>query len=557
MTDFEEEKQEPLQPFSISLDEFQINIQTLFDKYESNEYMLNRLKHHIMHILPATLENECKNHEKRIIRNQFLSTEQQIFIQVFLSQNKYYYLPSNNCFYHYDGIHYNSIKEDDIHYQLLSTISKDRTLMEWKYKTKINIIKQIKERNLFKCTPESDTIQKVLNVLYPSLLSTRSQVKYFLTILGDAILKKHNDLLFLIKPKTKSYLVELDTIAYICLGFNNITSNFMTKFHENYNYDKCRLIQLQDTLTMEDWTKTLKTMGLDILCVAAHYSNRYGNSDAYLANQADDPLKNYVLFLKNSNEQEILNHFCKYSITELSIPIDSDSDWTGPIPSECIHWKNMHFIWKTYISAFSLPNVFYMQHLKSLLRERYPYDEETDSFLYITSKYLPNVSHFISFWEENVTEVVSDPAKDQEIDNEFETDELCLLFKSWIKEETQMQTYLNHKNVSNINENDVLKMIHHFFQHIVIIENKYILNIQCKLWSKTADVNNALEMFRQEYPHSKTSLIHFDEIYDFYCSKERKYVVSKRYFEKYMYVFYSDFIEYEKFISPAFFDCVN
>ena len=177
------------------------NIQLLLQKYESDPYMFQRIQYHLSTILPATLENESKNHIQRITRTHFLMNEQQIFIQVFLSKNQYYYLPNNGCFYHYNGNTYSTITEDDILHQLLTSISKDRTLMQWKYKTKNNIIKQIKERNLFTSTPESDTFQKVLHVLYPAFFSNKQEAKYFLTIIGDNILKKNSDLIFLIKPK--------------------------------------------------------------------------------------------------------------------------------------------------------------------------------------------------------------------------------------------------------------------------------------------------------------------------------------------------------------------
>jgi hypothetical protein len=72
---------------------------------------------------------ESKNHEKRVNRNNYLTNEQNIFIQVFLSKNKYFYLPNNNLFYEYDGQKYLIIKEDDVIHKLLSTISKDRVLL--------------------------------------------------------------------------------------------------------------------------------------------------------------------------------------------------------------------------------------------------------------------------------------------------------------------------------------------------------------------------------------------------------------------------------------------
>ena len=78
-------------------------VEKLYERYKDNEYMLQRIYNHIVNYLPTTLENEFKNHEKRINRTNFLTNEKNIFIQVFLSKNKYFYLPTNNFFYEYDG----------------------------------------------------------------------------------------------------------------------------------------------------------------------------------------------------------------------------------------------------------------------------------------------------------------------------------------------------------------------------------------------------------------------------------------------------------------------
>ena len=152
-------------------------ITSLLEKYKDNDYMIQRIKTHINNYLPNTLENEYKNYNERINRNNYLTNEQQIFIQVFLSKNNYFYLPNNNLFYEYDGEKYLIIKEDEIIHKLLSSISKERVLLDWKHKTKANIIKQIKERSLFNSIPETDTIQNVLNVLYPAFFSSKNAAK--------------------------------------------------------------------------------------------------------------------------------------------------------------------------------------------------------------------------------------------------------------------------------------------------------------------------------------------------------------------------------------------
>jgi hypothetical protein len=67
---------------------------------------------HLVNYLPNTLENECKTYEKRVERNLYLTNEQQLFIQVFLSKNQYFYLSNNNFFYEYNGKNYFIIKDD-------------------------------------------------------------------------------------------------------------------------------------------------------------------------------------------------------------------------------------------------------------------------------------------------------------------------------------------------------------------------------------------------------------------------------------------------------------
>jgi hypothetical protein len=131
------------------------SVDKFFQIYKDNDYMLQRIYNHIVLNLPNTLENEAKNYEKRINLNSYLSEEQQVFMQVFLSKNNYYYLPNNGFFYEYNGKDYLIVREDEIIHKLLSSISKDRVLLQWKHKTKMNVIKQIKERNLFLSIPEA------------------------------------------------------------------------------------------------------------------------------------------------------------------------------------------------------------------------------------------------------------------------------------------------------------------------------------------------------------------------------------------------------------------
>lgn len=506
----------------------------LFSKYEHSDYMIQRIHNHIVNYLPNTLDNEFKNYEQRQNRNTYLTNEQQIFIQVFLSKHQYFYLSSNNFFYEYNGKNYFIVKEDDIIHKLLSSISKDRVLLQWKHKTKINIIKQIKERSLFNSIPETDTIQNVLNVLYPSIFTSKNTAKYFLTIIGDNILKKNNNLIFLISPHLKKLLNELENISFSSIGVSNISSNFMTKYHENHCYDNCRLIKMNEKFSSEVWREMLKKIGLDLLCVAAHYSKRYENSDKFIENKSDEELKTYTYYLKYNSPIKIVNEFSNKYIIASDMGVN-------------IEWKNIHFVWKQFLSNFHLPNIIYSNSLKTLLRNMYNYDEEIESFIGITSKFLPVHIDFIKFWDNTISVFQSDSI----FDNELEIDELCSLFKFWTKQSSQ-QLMSN----CNISEENVLKILKHFFPLIEIVEEKYVLNVSCSFWNKNEEIDKSFNYIKEIIKkESKLGLISFDEAYNYYykyCNlNNHKFIVSKRYFEKYLYFKLSDFIVYEKFIDPS------
>jgi hypothetical protein len=521
-------------------------IHTLFQNYEKNDYMLQRIHTQIVNYLPNTLKNELVNHEKRINRNHFLTNEQQIFIQIFLSKNKYYYLPNNGVFYEYDDKNYFIVKEDNIIHKLLSSISKERILLDWKHKTKINVIKLIKERNLLSSIPESETIQNVLNLVYPSLFTSKTQAKYFLTIIGDNIFKKNQHLTFFITQKMKKLLTELENISYLSIGNTNVTNNFVTKYHENHSYENYRLFKINETFSLEVWREQLKKMGIDLLCVAAHYSNRYGGSEYFLENKCDEELKLFTLYLRSNTQQQIIEEFCETFLNKVN---DKEST---------IHWKNLHFIWKQFLSVNYLPNMIYSNNLKNILKDMYDYDESFDCFHNLTSKYLPIESDFIKFWEKTITITCDNINDTMEVFDELEIDELCMLFKLWTQKNNII---IQEKLISNgnINDENVLKILKHFFPHIEIIENKYVLNVKCNIWDKNTEIENSFEYIKTEIKNYHTlALISFDDAYNYYykfCNNQsNKLIVSKRYFEKYLYSKIPKYIVYEKFIETVWID---
>ena len=474
------------------------SINDLFTKYKDNQYILQRLQTHLNN-LPTMLETENKRYEERVSRMNELTMEQDNFYKVFLSKHQYYYMPYNNIFYEYDGKTYKIIKEDDIHHHLLSTITDEGKLMAWKHKTKQNIIRQIKDRTLFKSIPETYTIQNVLGFLN-TIFETKTETKYFLTIIGDCILKKNVEnisetgncsLMFFVNSNTKKFVSLIDSIAYITTG-NSIMNNFISKYHDSHNLVSYRLIKTNDNFNSiaTDFIKDiLNKIGIDLLCVAAHYSERYNNSDQFLTNlPKEDPIKQYSMFFSLNTIDKIIGTF----ITQCIEPVSTNNIFTNAnantntntnlnATTYNLSWKNMHYIWKLYLSSITVPNMIYSNNLKVLLKTQLTYEETTSNttiytlgssdivFTNVTSKFLPSVSSFLSFWEKHITITTSE---ENIFDDEYEIDEISSIYK------------LTNKS-TNISDKEIIKMIwHYFYPQVEVIDNKYITNIRCNLWCK-------------------------------------------------------------------------
>jgi hypothetical protein len=513
------------------------SINELFIKYKDNPYILQRLQFHLTN-LPTILEQENKRYDERVMRINELTLEQDIFFKVFLSQNQYYYMPYNNLYYNYDGKTYKIVKDDDIHHHLLSTITDEGKLIQWKHKTKLTIIKKIKDRSLFKSTPETYTIQNVLTFLQ-TIFQTKTEAKYVLTVIGDCLLKKNTEnLLYFVSSNFKKVIALIDSIGYITTG-NSIMSNFITKYHDSHKIHLYRLIKTNETantLSYEIVKDVLNNIGIDLLCVAAHYSDRYGNSDQYLKTKTEDLIKNHVLYFMENPLEKIVHEFMTQCIENVET---NDT---------CIPWKNMHYIWKLYLANINIPNMVYSTQLQVMLSQKLENENENGNVLFkkVTSKYLPRVSSFLSFWDKYIT--ITSDNKDYD---EYEIDELITLYKSQDPKNAQVSEII------------MIKMICHYFSpEVEVVDNKYITNIRCNLWSKQDDINEFLIQYKMNLMNSQCEsnqgLTSFDDFYQSYkayfkaksvLDQRAIPIVSKHFFEKCLSNELTKYIVFEKFVT--------
>ena len=524
----------------------------------ANPGILERIHTYVKTQLPQSIKNYQTAHAERETRKKSLELFADEFTESFLNRNKYFYSPHSELYFTYHNqVRYALIHEDEIHHRILADItasdflSATATTSATKYRIKNKVIKSIQSsRDILSAIPESRTIQNVIGLLYPALFHTRDHAKYFLTILGDVLLKKTAPLIYFVPVVAKDFIKDLGSECYALFGStaNLFSTAFKFKYYE-HQYKDCRLVDIRwgggvgaggvgvggaQVSMSSSWSSSWSTLRLsnipelqasiiDIFCVAAHYSHRFGSADDFLRLHCKTPdVTRHAWFLRDRTEQQIIDEFMDYS-TE---PASSDHE---------ISMTNMMYLWKMYLSEFRLPSVFFAATLRSKLSSA-SCSTSADVIPNRTSKYLPLVSQFRQFWSENCF------TDDREI--ELEIDELSTLFNEYasVASSTSLST------VAPVNDATLLGMLRHFYPDVIIEDDKYILNVGCKIWNKTAEINEYLLQFKElciTNHHSFPQPLY--NAYEFYCGKcyatAKRRIISKRYFEKYFMEEYPDYID--------------
>ena len=545
-------------------------VSKLYEKYENHPYMKDAAYNYICNRLPSILENIEKTHAERAQRLEELTVEQDFFINYFLSNTRYFYLPATESFFYYDGDKYKQYSEDDVLYNILSSISRDQQLMSWKHKTKVSVMKRIKDNHLYNSIPESTTIQRVLNMLYPSVFHNKNEAKYFLTVLGDNIHRKEisGQVIHIVPSVFKNLINHLNAMCQMWFG-SNLAQSFKFKYHAEHNYANIRIINTSSSIYLNDtvWiNKMLNENGLDLLCVACHYSNRYHNSDNYVAKYSnDDVFYKSVFYLKDMSPEILVSVFIGEYLRVVPNPAKITSG-SGVVLGEVsfgassISWKNMMYLWKHFLEARRLPNVVISTKLRQELMVSLGtyYRESDESFYGINSKYLPSVCKFIQFWE--------DTMEVDETEIEFEVSEISSLFNRWCE--------MRKEPSFHISEKQVVDLITFFYPDVELDQDKFVYKMRCSMWNKQMDILMAIDDLKEKYnmlpentmriskSNSSLSLCSQDSQYHFltnmnisvydayanYCiymtqietnrqpGRSTPLLASKQYFEKFIYL---------------------
>lgn len=527
-------------------------IESMYEKYENDLYMTSKIHHYISQQLPILLENIQESRTKSIQRNQDHSAEQDRFTQIFLSSNKYYYHSPNEFYFFYDGISYKNVTEDEILHHIVSSISEDRNpmLMNWKHRTKISILKKIKERNFLNAIPESNTIQTVLEHLRSLLCNSKSEAKLFLTILGDNILKKNPNRIHYVNPMIRYYLKYINNISMMQLNVQ-CTQTFKFKYHEKHleNLEECRLIPSVNTVPKNSWYEPfLQKKGLDILCVAVHYSYKYTNADELLETLTDEQLRNNFHCLKIKTPHNVLNDFRNEyllgnhtnDVTTISCSPQEEYFLQASVnieeSSKGLLWTEMQYLWKDFLKHHQYPSNLYQNIYKKILVEDFfheQYHHETETFQNVSSSQIPFIKKFLKFWDETIID-------DDRNFAELELEEISNLFRKWLNlSKTKNSKY-------SLTEWKILDVLFYFHPELAIGDNKYVYNVRSLMWDKDCDIDNAIDAYNEQNKLDNTSSVSsLDDAYTFYCKfhtvessnnekLQNNFFVSKSYFTKYL-----------------------
>jgi hypothetical protein len=540
-----------------------------------NEHILERIHSYVKTQLPQTIKNYQTAHAERETRKKSLELVADEITETFLNKTKYFYCQSSELYFTYNNqVRYSLIHEDEIHHRILAFTSSASTAPSTfsasassassagypnesasistnanistsiKYKIKNRIIKSIQSRDILSSIPESRTIQNVIGQLYPALFRTRDHAKYFLTILGDVLLKKSSSasssaLIYFIPPVAKDFIKDLGGEGYSLFGSgsNTFTTAFKFKYYE-HQYKDCRVVDIhapastsasasgsppfsRNTAFRLSHMPDLKSAVIDLFCVAAHYSHRFGSADDFLRLHCKTPeVATHAWFLRERTDQQIITEFVDYATEPAS-------------PEHEISMTNMLYLWKMYLSEFRLPSMFFAATLRAKLAE---YAGATDLvFPNRTSRYLPVVSQFRQFWGEHCV------VNDTEI--ELEIDELSTLFKDYIAGGSASAS-----GAGSASDATLLGILRHFYPDIVIEDDKYILNVGCRLWNKNAEIDEYLLQFKEQCVANNHSFPQpLYNAYEYYCgrcySAAKRRIISKRYFEKYFMEEYAEYLD--------------
>jgi hypothetical protein len=473
-------------------------ISGICDIYSDNEAMMDKINQYVDTLVSNThmeykrqidrIDKQNRDKKDRIDRTTDILER---FETKFNAEYPYGYCGRSERFILYDGNDYISGNEDSLLENIFGMASNDDDFRGSKYKIKTMMIKKIKEISPLRINPSDNTIDSIINSLYPIYFPSIDDVKLFLITLGMCLLEKNTDqYTVMYKSSIRNLLKMIENEHFVSFGDASRLSSFKMRF-KDYSYNHTIFIKSNEDDSLPCYPPH-KLMNL--LCVACHLS-RICTIDEFIDNPIYQKCVRYSLYLRNKTPNDILDEFLHHNITNCK----------GMHMSDTV----MGFVWNKFNQKLSIPDVIGKSKMIEMLQERLEYNYEKKKFINITSIHAPSMYYFTKFLAENITE------SENEMENEYTTAEIIFLFKKWFDKRLDY----------NITGDLVMNVFREQYPDTIKNDDTIVCNLSS--WDKNDIISKIY------YSTIREGNVKIDDIYDKYLGElDNEFpIITKKYFE--------------------------
>jgi len=429
-------------------------------KYANHEFMKQKLENYLSN-LPTLMKTIEDGYNLRLAKKEQISIEREAFIIEFLDAFYFIYIPQTDM---YIDTCQAIVSEDFIIHLICTKLNK--SLFASRHKITQTIIKRLRENIVSQVT----TCPKLGEIELPF---DAEQAIYFLTIVGDILLNKREALTFFIDTSYKPFLKQLNQSIYCTLN-KSVVDKFKHKYHD-HKYETSRIIMgtcphMERPITQE----------IPVIMAAISLSNKYSNSDGYLATMPS--LEYNAMYLSRHTQDSLAAQF---------MAIFNKTNGT-------LMYKDIYFIWKLFLRKQYLPLVIPQQTFKTIISDTFG-----DECVSVQSDYMPFL-HTKQFIDKYIS---------YDDNGSYDISELVKLCNGIFPSITDdmMRLVLQMENIT--------------------IDKSTAINISCSIWIKSHDIDVAMENFKHHHAYS-LDINEFYKFYITYTKRNKKMSVSRQNFEE-------------------------
>ena len=237
------------------------------------------------------------------------------------------YNPTTGIYFKQDGKHFTYTNEDSITYDILMTLQKMYPTMNTtnKINVKRNVLKRIKNNSYDEIIPESATIQYIIKFLTPIIFESREQSKYFLTFIGDLILRKNrpeNEKCFIVNCDNnfRAFLYQINKYINLFIYNMNILNSIKLRFY-HHDTRNANLLYLNHNIDYSYFNKDTSFF-ITFIFICIYHSNKYENASKYLLQYNDSEEIEYIKSLRDLNKETFLIIFGKLPYLKRRIKVE-------------------------------------------------------------------------------------------------------------------------------------------------------------------------------------------------------------------------------------------